>query len=207
MSDDTGRSRRLLMILLGLLVIGGAALLWSSSLVWRVEVLDREAPLPSVAYSMTGADAVPMTLALGLVALAAVVAVLATGPLGRRVVGMVLFATAVWTGVSVYEWVATPAAEASEVMSEDGARHSVAEAPDASAVAGPMAILGVALTAGAGLAIVLTARRLPRMGSKYDRPQTAGQAARSRPPIGEEDGSVRDRGMWSSIDRGEDPTD
>lgn len=206
MTDDGWRSRRLLTILLGLLVLGGAVLLWSSSLVWRVELVEREAPLPAVAYSMTGADAVPMTLALGLLALAAVVAVLATGPLGRRIVGTILLITAVWTGVALYEWVATPAAEASAAMSEDGTRHSEADAPEASAIAGPLAMLGVALIAGAGLAVVLTSRRLPRMGSKYERPRAPTGPA-SRTPGAEQDGTVRDRSMWSSIDRGEDPTE
>lgn len=206
MTDQPRPSRRLLAILIGSLVAGGAALLWSSSLVWRVETVERESPLPSVAYSMTGADAVPITLALGLVALAAVVAVLATGPLGRRIIGTILVVTAVWTGVSLYEWVALPAEQASQMMSEDGVRHAVADAPQASTVAGPMAILGVVLTAGAGLAVVLTGRRLPRMGSKYERPETGPDTRRRRSP-GEQDGSVRDRSMWSSIDRGEDPTD
>ena len=88
-----------------------------------------------------------------LVALAAVVAVLATGQLGRRVVGGVVLATALWSGVALYQFVSVPLDEQVATISADGTKHALDSAPEPSAAAGPLAIAGVTLTAADFLVI------------------------------------------------------
>lgn len=193
------RGRRLLLAVLALLAVGAALLLWSGSLIWAVHEVRRASPMPSVAYSVTGAVAVPMTLALGIVALAAVLAVLAAGQLGRRIVGITVLAVAVWTGVQLYAWVGADSAEQSTAMVADGTKHSLDSAPDASSIAGPLAIAALFIIAAAAVLLILAAMRMPQMGRKYERPG-------SRPAPATDDGSARDRDMWNTLDRGEDPT-
>lgn len=198
---DSGR--RLLGVALAAFVAGGAALLFAASAVWQVATIERDAPLPPLAYALSGAGAVPMTTALGILALAAVVAVLATGPIGRRVVSVVVAAVATWTLVTMLQWLGHDAARRTEILREDGAAHSVAEAPAAAAYAVPLWWIGLVLTLAAAALIFVAAARMPRMGRKYERPTGQRTPAKTQ----EDDDAQRARDMWGSLDRGEDPTE
>lgn len=183
-----------------LLAAGAALVLWSGSMVWLVRVIQRTPPLPEVGYSLTGNGAVPMLTALGVVALAAIVAVLATGPVGRRIVAVALLAVAGWTAVQAVQWFTASGDETVQVLQEDGTKHAAGTEPEPSAWAFPTAVTGCAMIIGAAGGLPMAAGRLPRMGSKYER------GGRPAKPV-EADSAARDRDLWSSIDRGEDPTD
>ncbi|WP_153505111.1 Trp biosynthesis-associated membrane protein [Cumulibacter manganitolerans] len=197
----SGSSKSALGSVVLLLVAAGAALLWSSSLVWDARQVARAAPLPPVVYSIAGSTAVPMTVALGLVALAAVVAVLAAGTLGRRIVGGAVAAVSIWTLVQLVGWSGASPAQRIAVLQDDGIKHGIGSAPQTGALAVPIGYAGVLLALAAAAVLLVRAGALPRMGSKYER----GTARTARP--GSTDPAAQDRDMWSRLDRGEDPTD
>lgn len=193
------RGRSMLGIVLVLLLGGGTALLWSSSMVWATETIERETPMPPMVRSLGGADAVPMTVGAGFILLAAVVAVLATRVLGRRLIAVAVLAALIATAVQLIGWWGQSDTERSAALA-DGEGHSLSAAPDAAAAALPLAVAGVLLALVAAV-VLLTVKNLPMMGSKYERRAPGSSSATTSP-----DPQVRDRDMWSSLDRGEDPT-
>lgn len=201
--DPGRRGRGLLGIVLGLLVLGGAGLLWSSGMVWSVLEVQRDEPLPALAYSTNGSRAVPMVVAGGFIMLAAVVAVLATKTLGRRIIALIVLATSAVTAFAIVQWSAQSADEREASMLVDGLRYSLDQAPQASAFAMPLAIGGVLL--GIVAAALLLVSKIPAMmGSKYER--SSGKEKPATRPAADDDPQARDRDLWSSLDRGEDPT-
>lgn len=198
-SDAARRGRSMLGVVLLLLLGGGAALLWSSSMVWATETIERELPMPPMVRSLGGSDAVPMTIGAGFILLAAVVAVLATRVLGRRLIAVAVVAALIATAAQLISWLGQSDAERSAALA-DGEGHSMSAAPDAAAAALPLAVVGLLLALVAAV-VLLAVKNLPMMGTKYER-----QAPRSPSPTTSGDPQVRDRDMWSSLDRGEDPT-
>ena len=193
----------LLGAVLALLVVGGAGLLWASGMVWAAHTVERAEPLPPLAYTMTGATAVPMVVAAGFILLAALVAVLATKIVGRRVVAVIVLLTAAVTGIAIGRWSGQSADQRAASMLVDGVRHAVEQAPAVTSPAVPLA--AVSLVLGAVAAVLLLVTRGPvLMGSKYERGSTRIEPAR---PAADDDPQSRDRDLWSSLDRGEDPTD
>lgn len=197
-----GRGRGLLGIVLGLLVLGGAGLLWASGMVWSVLTVERDEPLPPLAYSMSGSTAVPMTAAGGFIMLAAVVAVLATKTIGRRIIATIVLLTAAVTGTTMFQWAGKSAQEREATMLLDGVRHALDQAPDTSSLAVPLAVVSLVLGAAAAVVLLVT-KNLALMSSKYERGSGAAEPATQRD---DQDPQTRDRNLWSSLDRGEDPT-
>ncbi|MFV0532358.1 MAG: Trp biosynthesis-associated membrane protein [Cumulibacter sp.] len=202
LAHRSGPARARLMIILALLVLAGAALLWSSALMWSVIAVEREQPLPPLAYAISGSTAVPMVTAAGFIMLAAVVAVLATKTLGRRIIAVVAAVIAVITAVLIVQWQAMPADEHEASMIADGVRHAIDQAPLESTLAIPVAFVGLACALIAAVLLLVT-RGMALMSSKYDRPSSA---AGSRAKVVDDDPQARDRDLWKSLDRGEDPT-
>lgn len=206
MTEPTGkqqpaRARGRLGIVLALLVLAGGGLLWSSALVWAVHLAARDEPLPPVAYAIRGSDAVPMVTASGFIMLAAVVAVLATRTIGRRIIAAVALVTAALTAVAIWQWGSQSAEELTASMLADGVRYAVDQAPQASSAA--IGLATVSLVGGAAAAVLLLVTKdLALMGSKYERTTTRP----ARASTSSDDPQERDRDLWSSLDRGEDPT-
>jgi uncharacterized membrane protein (TIGR02234 family) len=151
--------------------------------------------------------------ALALVALAGVIAVLATRGWARRLVGLVIAlagAGLVWRSVAGLSAVGADRARALVADRHPGVQ-LVAAVPQVSVHAGwavLSAVCGV-LVLLAGVLVAARGHRWGAMSAKYDRPATAaGPDARELPP--EEADRARRRAeasLWSALDRGDDPTD
>ncbi|GAA2355428.1 hypothetical protein GCM10009854_36860 [Saccharopolyspora halophila] len=192
-SEPEPRSRGLLWIVV-LLVLAGAGVLWgASALTWADQQFDT--PLGSTMTSGgTGAQLRPELGPMALASLAAVAAVLATGGLLRRLMGLlVVLAGALlgWRGYQTltggwFDYVREHAPAGGTPVSE------VSTQP-----AGPLLmLLGALLLVAAGALTVLRAGRMPAMGAKYSAPGTA----KERPS------HDSDRQLWNELDAGRDPT-
>ncbi|OHV56905.1 Trp biosynthesis protein [Pseudofrankia sp. BMG5.36] len=178
-------------------LVGAALTLFASSATWaRTEVRDAASaagggamstPLP---VALGGGDLAPAVSALGLVGLAAAVALVATRGVGRRVVGVLVALAGV--GVMVVAarigFAPEPAVRA--------ARHVVDLAPSGHPgidrvrlTAAPWAaVLGGLAFTGAGVLAAALGPRWPGMGGRYQ--------TRTRRPLDD----------WEAIERGHDPT-
>jgi uncharacterized membrane protein (TIGR02234 family) len=181
-------------------LVGAAGALLVAVRTWQTVITDRPAPLHDDVLHLTGrtVDAAPTALAL--VALAGVVAVLATRGVVRRAVGAVLAAV----GVGLI-WRATASAGA---VSTSRARALVTDHhPTVNAVAvvprvetstmwpALTAVCGV-LVLIAGLLIVWRGHRWQVMSARYEAPADAQQQQAKAATA-----------LWTALDRGEDPTD
>jgi uncharacterized membrane protein (TIGR02234 family) len=186
-----------LALLLDALGAGGALLLAVRH--WQTVTVPRPAPLHDLTVQVTGrtVDAAPTALAL--VALAGVVAVLATRGTVRRVVGAVIAAAGaalVWRAVT-----------ASSALSAGRARSVVADKRSSAdltgldvhvvthpawwaltVVCGALVLIGGALVAARG-------HRWQAMSSRYEAPDEERDRARAATTF------------WTALDRGEDPTE
>lgn len=161
-------------VVLGCLVSGAAALLLASSQDW----LGLPEGTSGGLGGGNGAEVAPAARALGLVALAGVVAVPATRGVLRRIAGGALALAGVGAGVAT-------------ALAEPGSAVSDAH-PDASVGVGlwwALSLFGALCLVVAGVAIIWRCGRWPAMGSRYEAP-----------------GATRRDDAWAMLDRGEDPT-
>ncbi|SFD79100.1 trp region conserved hypothetical membrane protein [Actinopolyspora alba] len=193
--ESTGRSatgRRLLVsCVIGMLAV--AVGLWAaSSTVWIRQRY--RTPFSGADVARVAGEAIrPELTPLALATLAAIAAVLATGGLLRRLIGLIVVLEAVLLGWRLFDWLAGPS--------------GVSELPGAAPGSEPLEVrevlpYGPALMGGAalvlllcGLAVMLAAQRMPAMGSKYSAPA---EARETRDP---------DRRLWEDLDEGRDPTE
>ena len=166
--------------MLGLLA--AAAALWvSSRLAWSVEV-----PAAGVARRLTGAQAQPALGPFALLALAAVAAAVAAGPLLRRLLGAVLATAGAWLA-----WLGVQALAERPAAGPDVPELQVLTARALVVVAG-------AVLLAVGVLLLLRAGRMPRLGARFSAPTT-----RLGPGAGRSRGS---RELWDALDAGSDPT-
>lgn len=198
------RRYRALAAVLLLQAIGAGGVLLITSRTWQTITADRPAPFANAVAEASGRDLDPASLALGLVALAGVVAVLATRGVWRRVVGAVVAVSGaglVWRGIESTGTVG--AARARSLVESKNRTVSVPDSvrPDVVAhTVWPVLVIvcGVVVLL-AGLAIAVRGGRWQSMSARYER------AAPEPPP--DDDGSRAAAAMWSALDRGDDPTD
>ncbi|WP_019854682.1 Trp biosynthesis-associated membrane protein [Actinopolyspora mortivallis] len=193
--EATGEPRPRRGGLLAVCVIGilaSAVGLWAAgSLVWLRQRYDTPFSGESVAEvsgSVVRGELSPLALAT----LAAIAAVLATGGILRRLIGLVVVAEAVLLGWRLFDWA-------------DGPR-GVAEIPGTPPGSRPLAVEEVSLFGPAlmgasavvllvcGLLVLVAARRMPAMGARYSAPRQGGQTR---------DPQLR---AWEDLDEGRDPT-
>ncbi|SFS33174.1 Trp biosynthesis-associated membrane protein [Saccharopolyspora flava] len=193
-SASEPRSKGLLWAVL-LLVLAGAGALWAASGLTWVEQLFRTPMGTDTTSTATGAVLRPELVPMALAALAAVAAVLATGGLLRRVVGLLIAlagALLVWRSYTMFRgnWFA---------YLPDGAPPGSTSIGYAStSVIGPgLMVLGAVLLLVAGVLVVVRAGRMPAMGARYSAPGAA-KEQKSQDP---------DRRLWNELDAGRDPTD
>lgn len=156
------------------------------------------AGMPADRVLVTGTDALPLVSAMALVVLAGSVAVLASSPRVRVVVGLVIICAALTAVVdivagtgAVHDAVLERVRSSTSMTGGVRAQEAVAAAAAATAWRW-IALLAMVVAALAGSAVVLLGRTWPTMGRRYDAPATAT--------------SVRDDDPWKALDRGEDPT-
>ncbi|GAA3435776.1 Trp biosynthesis-associated membrane protein [Kutzneria kofuensis] len=174
--------RRPLWTVVGLLALA-SLLLWASSLMTWSWTQHSDPLAGVVTTKLTGSEREAALVPLALLSLALIAAVVATGGLVRRIAGGVVFLVGVWT-----VWLAF-----------DGANEVFSTHPDAYPFATIAAGHGIAVLAGlavtlAGVLLVRSGHRMPRLGAKYQAPS---QARRVSDP---------DRELWQALDAGSDPT-
>lgn len=167
---------------MGLLALA-ALLLWVSSLMtWSWT--QHSDPLTGVVTSrLTGSEREAALIPLSLLSLASIAAVVATGGLVRRIAGGVVFLVGVGT-----VWLAF-----------DGAHEVFDTHPSAYPFVTIVSGHGLAALAGltvtlAGVLLVRSGHRMPRLGGRYQAPA---QAKRAADP---------DQELWRALDSGSDPT-
>lgn len=192
--------RRLFALALALDLVGGAGVLLLSTRRWQTITTARPAPLHDDVLQVSGRAVDGAPTALALVALAGVVAVLATRGIARRIVGGVLAVA----GVALI-WRAAVSASA---VSADRARSLVRSHHPAVDTSGLVPqvnthvawavltiVCGVVVSASGAL-IAWRGNRWQVMSVRYETPQ-AHQA----------DPAKTAATLWTALDRGEDPTD
>lgn len=186
-------------------LIGACGALLISTRTWQTIVTPRQRPLGNDVLPINGRTVDDASTALALVALAGVVAVLATRGLGRRVIGAVLAlagAAVIWRAIG-----AASAVSAARARSLVRSRHSGvgvgasvvprvsvhAEWPALTVVCGVLVLV-------AGLLILARGHRWAGMSARYEAPGTLSdvdaESARTRASAS----------LWSALDHGEDPT-
>ncbi|MGJ6966446.1 TIGR02234 family membrane protein [Streptosporangium sp. G11] len=189
-------ARRELWIWLVTCVAGAALVLLAAGRDWFTVTYDTRE------VAISAAELVPALGPAAWAALAAVVAVLATGGVWRGLVGAVMALGG--AGMIAGSWWGSGASAALRISAEQ-APMSAATAPQvASAVAWPLlASAGGLLLLAGGVAVILRGGRWPGMSGRYDR-QGAGPAGESRPAPAES--APSERALWDALDEGTDPT-
>jgi uncharacterized membrane protein (TIGR02234 family) len=192
------RSRGEFGLALTLLVIGGGAGLLVSSLTWQTLSVSREPPLGNLVIDVSGRKVDSMPTALFLVALAGIVAVIATRGLWRRLVGVVLAvagAVALWRSIAArdglsehHSWQIVVDKLPSVGPANDGVGVSVAQWPILSALLGAFVLV-------AGVLIAWRGGTWAGMSRRYDAPLDPADAA-----------AKQNASLWTAIERGDDPT-
>lgn len=188
-------------------LLGAAGALLIASRAWQTVVTPRPRPLADDVLRLSGRTVDSAPTALGLVALAGVVAILATRGVARRVVGAALAcagAALVWRSITSMSAVSAARARSLVQAKHSGVGvdgrvipHVTVHAvwPALSLACGVVVLL-------AGLLVAVRGHTWLGMSAKYDAPTTR---------LSAEDDTIRraraDASMWSALDRGDDPTD
>jgi uncharacterized membrane protein (TIGR02234 family) len=187
-------------VALVLQLIGAAGALLVAAPTWQTVTTPRPAPLHADVLHLSGrtVDAAPTALAL--VALAGVVAVLATRGMVRRAVGAVLAlvgAALVWRAIA-----------SAGAVSADHARDLVVSrhpTVNAAAVVPRVETAAVwpALTAACGVLVLLAGALISWRGHRWQV-----MSARYEAPVDPQQQQAKAATtLWTALDRGEDPTD
>lgn len=202
-----GHRRELTAAMAGVALAGGLALMASAQTWVEVTVL-RAAPLPSTTEELSGGEAAPLVAAMGLLLLAAALALMAVRGPGRVLVGAIAAlagAVLAWSGLGALLAEASPdAGRLAQLVSPGDAGVQTAES-----VAWPVlaTVAGLVAVAAGGL-VAVRGRRWPGPSRRYERTAAAGATPGAVPgaprPATDED---RAQAAWTALDRGEDPTD
>jgi uncharacterized membrane protein (TIGR02234 family) len=200
------RSRAEYAAALVLQLAGGGFALLLATRSWQTVHTPRERPLADDVLQLSGRtiDAAPTALAL--VALAGVVAVVATRGVLRRAVGVVLVVTGgllIWRAASGLSAVSATRARDLVRSHHSGVGVDAASAPHV-AVHAQWAVLTLAcgvLVALAGALVAARGARWSALSAKYEAP---------RPALSARDLAAQrqraDASMWKALDAGDDPT-
>ena len=184
--------------MLSALVVGGTMCLVFAGRAWGEAAVDDG--LTTTTEQATGRDLLPLAPAVGLLALAAVVAIPATRHVGRLAVGLVLALAGLATAIGSVRLARDLSSQVISWASQGEAAESVH-----GATARPAAALltgaGGLLVAGVGVAVLGRGRTWPGMGRRFDRDGGTGGEPQTDAPR-----SVSSRDTWDALDRGDDPT-
>jgi uncharacterized membrane protein (TIGR02234 family) len=173
------------------LLAGAVLCLVASGMSWGAA---QRADLARTEVQVTGGDLLALGRAVGLLGLAAVIAVHATRRWGRRLVGGLLAAAGGVLAGQAYVIMRDLPDQVLEHLKGTAGAADFAAVTTASG--GPLVMaVGGAGVAVAGSALAVFGPRWPSMGTRYER------QAGSRPT-----GRSGERAVWDALDRGEDPT-
>lgn len=188
------RAQFALALLLEVVGAGGALLIATRR--WQDVTVSRERPFGDVVTGLAGRTIDAAPTALGLVALAGVVAVLATKGVWRRQVGAIVAlagAALVWRSL--------------RGLGTLTARQAAALLPEAHGDAGTVTHVAVTtawpvLSAACGLLVFVAGALVAWRGQRW-----AGMSARYEAPASPEEQSARaNASLWQALERGDDPT-
>jgi uncharacterized membrane protein (TIGR02234 family) len=182
---------------LGAQIIGAAALLLIATRDWQTVTTVRPRPFGTDVLELTGRTIDGAITALALVALAGVVAVIATKGTVRRVVGA-LVAVA---GVALVWRISMSFAAVGDARARSlvHAKHpQVDGAPQLTThpVWPALSLVAAVLVVAAGAAIALRGGQWAAMSSRYERQSVDPEQAKAR----------ADASLWAALESGEDPT-
>lgn len=180
---------------LGLVLLGGAGALLASGRAWQTVTAPRPRPFTDEVVAVSGRTLEPAVAALGVVALAGVVAVLATRGVARRAVGVVLAAAAIamaWPAIAGFRTVSAQRARSLVSDAHTAAGLDPAHPPRAAVhlVWPALTLLCALAVLAGGIAVAMWGHRWLVMSARYEAP--APQRANAT--------------LWSDLDRGHDPT-
>jgi uncharacterized membrane protein (TIGR02234 family) len=199
------RSRLGFLLALALQLVGSVGILLAATRTWQTVVTPRPRPFADAVLPVSGRtlDAAPTALAL--VALAGIVAVLATRGWPRRIVGAIVVlagAAAIWRIA-----VALPAVDADRARDLVRAHQSrvslsaqVMPTVSAHPVWGVLSIAAAVLVIASGLLAFAFGGAWRSMSARYDAPSARSAVDESQ------ERQKADARLWSALDRGEDPT-
>lgn len=196
-------SRRQFLLALLLEVLGAAGALLITTRTWQTVLAPRPRPLADDTLHLSGRTIDSSPTALALVALAGVVAVLATHGLARRLVGVVVLASGallVWRSLDGLR--AVTSTRALELLTDKHSGVGLDSQPQVTVHTG-WAWLSAAcglLTIAAGTLIALRGHRWSGMSARYESPTGR------RAPDAEQQRHRANASMWQALDRGDDPT-
>ena len=216
-------SRELAVAAVAILIGGGGALL-ANARTWDTVTVSRAAPLGPFSVDVAGRTIVPAVTGLAVVALAGVVALLATRGRARSVMGVVLGlsgALLAWQATTGFTAVSDARARDLVVDARTGVvlERSQSITVATSPVWPAAALVGGLLVVAGGALIAARGARWSAMSSRYDAPvNPSGPASDVRGDEAKEDSVVltsadadaararADLALWQSLERGEDPT-
>ncbi|HEY2299203.1 MAG TPA: Trp biosynthesis-associated membrane protein [Jatrophihabitans sp.] len=182
---------------LGAQIIGAAALLLIATRDWQTVTTVRPRPFGTDVLELTGRTVDGAITALALVALAGVVAVIATKSTVRRVVGaLVALAGAALVWRTSMAFAAVSDARARALVS---AKHPQVVGPPqitTHPVWPALSLVAAVLVVAAGAAIALRGGHWAGMSSRYERQSVDPEQAKAR----------ADASLWAALESGDDPT-
>jgi uncharacterized membrane protein (TIGR02234 family) len=181
--------------------VGAAAALLISGRTWQTVRAVRPRPLTDQVLEASGRTLQPAIPALALAALAGVVAVLATHGLARRVVGglVALIGIALaWQAIIGFTVVSPSRALSLQHDAHPGAGLGATQTVHVQLHAEwpALTVLAALFMVAAGAAVAWRGHRFPALSRRYEAPAPAGRHTREQ----------TDAALWTTLDRGEDPT-
>ncbi len=179
-------------------VIGSAAVLLIATREWQTITTVRSHPFTDDIVGVSGRTVDGAVTALALVALAGVVAIIATKGVARRVIGALVALSGIaliWRIVG-----AMPAVDTQRARDLVRAAHpQVAGFPHVAThvVWGVLSLVGAVLVLAAGLLTVARGGQWAGLSARYDRGEVDPEQARAR----------ADASLWTALERGDDPTE
>lgn len=171
-----------------LLLVGAVALLLAASQPW-VNAETAGSGLPTVDLTITGGQALPLLTGAGLLLLAGIAGVVATGGIVRVIVGVVVLVTSAIALESAVSFGRRGSAAAEE------AARAILQASGTGTNWWWLAAIGAVAGVLAGTLTVALGKAWPTLGSRYQRRDARTASKPSTPSQ-----------MWDAMDRGEDPT-
>lgn len=178
--------------------VGAAAVLLLATREWQTITTVRQHPFADDVVGVSGRTIDGAVTALALVALAGVVAVIATKGVVRRVIGALVAVSGLALGSRVVG--AIPAVSDSRARDLVRAAHpQVAGAPHVAThpVWAVLSLAGAALVVAAGLLAAWLGGRWAGLSARYDRAAVDPEQSRAR----------AEASMWAALERGDDPTE
>ncbi|MBV9594183.1 MAG: Trp biosynthesis-associated membrane protein [Actinobacteria bacterium] len=196
-------ARRLFALALVADLLGAATVLLAARPIWQRVTVSRPRPLSDQVVSVSGHALDGALGGLGIVALAGIVAVLATRGWGRRFVGAFLVLTGAVIGWRAANGLAalSPARArslASSAHAGIGVDATSAVHVHLSSGWAILTLVGGLLVLGGGALVALRGAGWSAMSSRYEAPTEAGPEAAAE--------ALDDVALWKALDRGDDPT-